>query len=72
MREFANSSFGARPAAFVKGVRVKATHLGYRKTVKTLSNMNARQYKFQVAEYGRELTVEQYFKTSKHLVFVTL
>ncbi|KAF8895907.1 argonaute-like protein [Gymnopilus junonius] len=62
MAEFVNSSFGARAAAFVRGVRVKATHLGYRKTVKTVSNMNARQYKFHVAEYGRELTVEEYFK----------
>lgn len=61
--EFANSSFAARPAAFVRGVRVKTKHLNYKKTVKTISNMTARQYKFKVAEYNNEeLTVEQYFK----------
>lgn len=62
IREFTESSFGARSSAFVRGVRVKTTHLGYKKTVKTVSNQNARQYKFNVAEFGRELTVEEYFK----------
>ncbi|CAA7266206.1 unnamed protein product [Cyclocybe aegerita] len=63
MQEFASSSFGARPAAFVRGVRVKTTHLGYKKTVKKMSNLTARQHKFKADEYGgREVTVEEYFK----------
>ncbi|CDO74823.1 hypothetical protein BN946_scf184353.g4 [Trametes cinnabarina] len=61
--EFMNASFGARPAAFVKGVRVRTTHLGYRKTVKTAARVNARQHKF-VAEGMGEVTVEQYFAKS--------
>ncbi|PPQ77920.1 hypothetical protein CVT25_015395 [Psilocybe cyanescens] len=62
MMSFRNSSFGARPAAFVKGVRVRTKHLGYKKTVKKLSNMTAQQYKFRAEEYGREVTVAEYFK----------
>ncbi|KAF8153048.1 argonaute-like protein [Crassisporium funariophilum] len=62
MSAFRDSSFGARPSAFVKGVRVKTTHLGYMKSVKTLSNSNARQHRFHAAEFGGEVTVEEYFK----------
>ncbi|KAH9885253.1 argonaute-like protein [Cubamyces lactineus] len=58
--EFMNASHGARPAAFVKGVRIRTTHLGYRKTVKTAAKVNARQYKFTAEGMG-EVTVEQYF-----------
>ncbi len=65
MMEFRNASFGARPSAFVKGVRVRTVHLDRRKTVKTLSNLNAKQFKFHVEEYKAELSVEQYFKRSK-------
>lgn len=62
MMAFRNASFGARPAAFVKGVRVKTTHLGYKKTVKTLAKQNAREYKFD-SDNGR-VSVEQYFRQS--------
>lgn len=65
MLEFRNASFGARPSAFVKGVRVKTIHLDRRKTVKTLSNFNAKQFTFFVDDYNAELTVEQYFKRSE-------
>lgn len=68
MMAFRNSSFGARPAAFVKGVRVKTTHLGYKKTVKRLSNMSANQYKFHAEEFGREVSVAEYFKLSEFLL----
>jgi eukaryotic translation initiation factor 2C len=64
MQEFMNSTFGARPTAFAKGVRVQTKHLGYRKTIKAVSNHTARSYKFDCAEYGREVTVEEYFKLS--------
>ena len=72
MMAFLNSSFGARPAAFVKGVRVKTLHLGYKKSVRTLSNKTARQHKFLATELGAEVTVEEYFKRSKlHPVLYT-
>lgn len=70
MTEFRNSSFGARVNAFVKGVRVKTTHLGYRKTVKALSNFNARQYSFD-SEFGK-VTVEAYFKQSSIIQYPIL
>ncbi|OJT04969.1 Protein argonaute-2 [Trametes pubescens] len=60
MMEFMNASYGARPAVFVRGIRVKTTHLGYRKTVKTVAKVNARQHKFMVEDLG-EVTVEEYF-----------
>ena len=65
MMAFRNSSFNARPAAFVKGIRVKTLHLGYKKSVRTLSNKTARQHKFLATELGSvEVTVEEYFKRS--------
>ena len=65
MTAFRNSSFGARPAAFVKGVRVKTLHLGYKKSVRTVSNKTARQHKFIATELGGvEVTVEEYFRRS--------
>jgi eukaryotic translation initiation factor 2C len=62
MTTFENSSFGARAETFVRGVRVRTTHLGYRKTVKKLSRLNAKQYKFD-SENGK-MSVEEYFKRS--------
>lgn len=63
MESFRNASFGARPATFVRGVRVKTTHLGYTKTVKRLANFNARQHKFDSGDFGK-VSVEEYFKKS--------
>ncbi|KAH6903111.1 ribonuclease H-like domain-containing protein [Coprinopsis sp. MPI-PUGE-AT-0042] len=61
--EFEQASWGARPGAFVKGVRVKTLHLGYKKTVKSISDKTANTHKFKVDEYGGELmSVAQYFK----------
>ncbi|KAJ7052794.1 argonaute-like protein [Mycena amicta] len=63
MTEFRDSSFGARPAAFVKGVRVKTAHLGYKKTVKKISEKTAKTHIFACAELNNErVSVEQYFK----------
>jgi hypothetical protein len=65
MIEFRQASFGARVNAFVRGVRVKTTHLGYKKTIKGLSGVNAKQHAFEVAEFGGgKMTVEAYFKRS--------
>lgn len=61
---FRDSSFGARMEAFCKGVRIKTTHLGYRKSVKKLARHTAKTYSFDTPEYGK-VTVEQYFKRSK-------
>ncbi|KAG9307964.1 ribonuclease H-like domain-containing protein [Chiua virens] len=61
MTEFQNSSFGARMEVFCKSVRIKTTHLGYKKTVKKLARHNAKTYKFETPEYGL-VSVEAYFK----------
>ncbi|KAL1715362.1 Piwi domain-containing protein [Schizophyllum commune] len=61
MIEFKDASFGARPSVFVKGLRVIATHLGYRKTVKGLAKVNAKQHRFHCAEFNKVVTVEEYF-----------
>lgn len=63
MRQFEDSSFGAQVSTFVRGVRVKTTHLGYKKTVKKLARINARQHRFESGDFGM-VTVEQYFKKS--------
>jgi eukaryotic translation initiation factor 2C len=63
MMAFRDASFGARPVAFIKGVRIKTTHLGYKKTVKTIAKFTPSQYKFD-SDYGT-ITVEEYFKRSR-------
>lgn len=63
LQAFMRASFSARPNAFVKGVRVKTTHLGYRKTVKSVAKKTAREHTFDSDEYGR-VSVEQYFQKS--------
>ena len=68
MIQFEQSSFGARASTFVRRVRVKTTHLGYKKTVKNLAGVNARQHKFDSGEFGT-ITVEQYFKKSILIYF---
>jgi hypothetical protein len=64
MTDFRNSSFGARVNVFVKGVRIKTTHLGYKKTVKGVFNKTAKQHMFDCAEFGGRISVEAYFKKS--------
>ena len=64
IQEFVSSSFGAQPRGFVRGLRVKAMHLGYKKTVRGIANQTARQFKFKSDDYG-EVTVEQYFLKSE-------
>ncbi|KAF7329744.1 Argonaute-like protein [Mycena kentingensis (nom. inval.)] len=62
MSEFMNASFGARATAFAKGVRVRTTHLGYKKTVKRVSDKTARTHSFACAELNNAVvTVERYF-----------
>lgn len=64
LQSFMNASFSARPNAFCRQVRIKTTHLGYRKTVSGVHRLNARQHTFDSEEYGK-VTVEAYFKKSK-------
>lgn len=61
---FSNASFGARYTAFVKGVRVKTTHLGYKKTVKSVSHLLPKQHTFDCEELRGKVNVEQYFSQS--------
>lgn len=65
IQTFQRATFGGRATAFVKGVRVQTTHLGYKKTVKSVSNKTARTHKFKVEEFNnQEMSVEQYFQRS--------
>lgn len=64
MYDFRQASFGARASGFIKGVRIKTAHLGYRKSVKGMSKLTARTHKFDSPEFGK-VTVEEYFKKSK-------
>ena len=68
MIQFEYSSFGALASTFVRGVRVKTKHLGYKMTVKKLARSNARQHKFDSGDFGT-VTVEQYFKKSILIYF---
>ena len=67
MSEFMAASFSAQATAFARGVRVRTTHLGYRKTIKTVAKVNAQQHKFEAEGMGT-VTVEEYFLKSKSLV----
>lgn len=64
LMEFINTCPSMRPAAFVRGVRVRTTHLGYKKTIKTLAKVSSRQHRFTADGLG-EVTVEEYFKRSE-------
>ncbi|KAJ3894462.1 argonaute-like protein [Lentinula edodes] len=61
LQVFMANSFDARPTAFVKGVRVKTLHLGYRKTVKSVTNLTPRQHRFTTEDMG-EVDVATYFR----------
>jgi len=65
MQAFNQSTFGGNPRAFIEGVRVRTNHLGYKKSIKGISNQTAKQHRFYVEELGVEITVEQYFLRSK-------
>ena len=60
LQEFSELSFGARPDAFAKGVRVKTTHLGYTKSIRAVARFTAKTYSFDSDKHGK-VTVEQYF-----------
>ncbi|KAF5350531.1 hypothetical protein D9756_008708 [Leucocoprinus leucothites] len=60
LNEFMRLSFSARATAFVKGLRVRATHLGYRKTITKVAASTANSYRFDSGEFG-EVSVAEYF-----------
>ncbi|EPQ51876.1 argonaute-like protein [Gloeophyllum trabeum ATCC 11539] len=62
MIEYQNASWGARVTAFVKGVRIKTTHLGYTKSVRGVARFTARQYTFDCPELGGNVTCEVYYQ----------
>ena len=68
MMQFQESSFGAQVSTFVRGVRIKTTHLGYKKTVKKLARASARQHRFDSGDFGT-VTVEEYFRRSMLVPF---
>lgn len=72
MVAFQQASFGANMATFVRGVRVSADHLGYRKTVKKLAKVTPRQHKFNCEELGGQVTVEQYFQRSTSRLYIDI
>jgi eukaryotic translation initiation factor 2C len=63
-------SFGANLGSFVRTVRIQTTHLGYRKTVKSLSKQTPKEYKFDCAEFGGMISVEDYFRRSKWFIII--
>jgi hypothetical protein len=65
MTTFRNASFGAKVNVFVKGIRVEATHAGYRKSIKGMAKETARTFVFDCPELGGRVTVEEYFRRSK-------
>lgn len=66
MLDWKQYTHNARPDVFVRGLRVRLVHLGYKKTVKGVARQTARQYKFFWDEESREVTVEEYFKKSQY------
>jgi hypothetical protein len=66
MLDFRQASHGASVSAFIKGVRIRATHLGYHKGVNGLAKgfVTAKQHKFDSGDYG-VVTVEEYFRRSR-------
>lgn len=72
--DFQRGSRGAVPdlaKMFGKTVlKVRTKHLGYRKPVKAIASVNARQHKFDCKELGGTVTVEAYFLKSAYLYFI--
>ncbi|KAI0341734.1 argonaute-like protein [Trametopsis cervina] len=60
LQAFLDASFTARAGAFCKGVLVRTTHLGHRKTINGVSSYDAKSYAFNSDKHGK-ITVEQYF-----------
>lgn len=64
MIDFDRVSFGARMDHFLRGVKIRTTHLGHEKIITRVAPHTARSYSIETLEYGR-VTVEDYFRQSK-------
>ena len=73
--EFNQSSRGAMPTlpkGMIKSIRVRATHLGYRKKLFAIASTSARSTYFDCAKHGGKISVEQYFLKGKYPPFSPL
>lgn len=68
--DFQRGSRGAVPnisKMFQKSnLKVRTKHLGYTKVVKAISDKNAKSHRFDCAELGGMVTVEEYFRKSTY------
>jgi len=65
--EFRSSS-GAMPnlpKGLVKSIRIRTIHLKYKKKLLAIGTSSARNQRFDCAEFGGMISVEQYFLKSK-------
>jgi len=56
------------PDRLVKSIKVRTTHLGYKRSVHRIMTTSARQTRFK-KDTGEEITVEKYFEQSASLSF---
>jgi hypothetical protein len=66
--EFRQASSGGMPTlpkSLVKSIHVRTLHLGYKKKLFAIGTSSARNQKFDCAELGGMISVEQYFSKSK-------
>lgn len=64
LKEFHRSSRGAMPSlpkSLVRSIHVRTLHLGYKKKLFAIGTSSARNQKFDCAEFGGMISVEQYF-----------
>ena len=75
MREFNRGSSGAMPTlpqSMVNALKVKTTHLGYRKKLQAVGTQSPRNFFFDCAELGGKVSVEQYFLKSTAFLYLSL
>jgi len=73
MLEFHRGSSGAMPTlpqSMVNALKVKTTHLGYRKKLLAVGTQSPRNLFFDCAEFGGKISVEQYFLKSTALLYL--
>jgi hypothetical protein len=66
LKQFNERSYGGMltlPQRLVKSIKVKTTHLGYKKSVHRIMTTSARETRFR-KDTGEEITVEKYFEQS--------
>jgi len=67
LTEFGDALLGLNPGMFYgiesfgRGILVRILHLKYKKKIKGLADVTARQHSFESTVLGGEVTVEEYF-----------